>query len=285
MAEQDAIFKKISEALLMDYSSVYFVNAVTNEYYWYSVNPEFHSLSLEQGGDDFFKNIIRDCKKVIYEEDQHIFINDIQKENLLSDMKKGEMQSVEYRLMINGVPTWHALRLIRGLDDNADYFILGVINIDEEHKRREAEKETKRLKEIYNQIASSLAGKYDILYYIDIETSTFVEISATEEYKKLNVPATGSDFFADSRRSIKKYIHPEDQDKLIKIHYKDTMLKNLKHRNSYSVACRLVFDGQVRNIRHTEILSADKKHIIVCIENIDDEVKANLELKIGRAHV
>ena len=204
MADQNAIFKKIAEALLMDYSSVYFVNAVTNEYYWYSVNPEFHSLSLEQGGDDFFKNIIRDCKKVIYEEDQHIFIEDIQKENLLSDMKKGEMQSIEYRLMINGVPTWHALRLIRGLDDNADYFILGVINIDNEVKRRAAEKETTRQKEIYNQITSSLAGQYDTLYYIDIETSTYVEISSTDDYKRLNVPSTGSDFFADSRRSIKK---------------------------------------------------------------------------------
>ena len=279
MADQDAIFKKISEALLMDYSSVYFVNAVTNEYYWYSVNPEFHSLSIEQGGDDFFKNIIRDSKKVIYEEDQHIFINDIQKENLLSDMKKGEMQNIEYRLIINGVPTWHALRLIRGLDEKSDYFILGVINIDEDHKRREAEKETTRLKEIYNQITSSLAGRYDILYYIDIETSTFVEISSTDEYKKLDVPSTGSDFFADSRRSIRKFVHPEDQDEIIKIHYKDAMLKNLKNRNSFSISYRLVVDDKVKNIRHTEIMSSDKKHIIVCIENIDDEVKANLELK------
>jgi hypothetical protein len=60
---KNEIFKKISEALLSDYSSVYYVNAVTNEYYWYSVNPEFHSLSLEKGGDDFFKNLIRDSKK------------------------------------------------------------------------------------------------------------------------------------------------------------------------------------------------------------------------------
>ena len=50
MTEQERIFNKIAEALLVDYSSVYYVNAVTNEYYWYSVNPQFHSLSLEQGG-------------------------------------------------------------------------------------------------------------------------------------------------------------------------------------------------------------------------------------------
>lgn len=279
MAENDIVFKKIAEALLVDYSSVYYVNAVTNEYFWYSVNPEFLSLSLEQGGGDFFKNIIRDCKKVIYEEDQHIFIEDIQKENLLNAMKKGSMQSIEYRLMINGVPTWHSLRMIRGLDDHSDYFILGVINTDEEHQRREKEKELARLKDIYNQITSSLAGQYDTLYYIDLDTGTYVEISSTDDYKKLNVPATGSDFFAESRRSIRKYVHPEDQEKIIKIHYKDAMIQNLKHRNSYVIAYRLVVAGQVKHIRHTEILANDKKHIIVCIENIDDEVKANLELK------
>ncbi len=278
MNNQDEIFKKISEALLTDYSSVYYVNAVTNEYCWYSVNPEFHSLSLEQGGDDFFKNIVRDCKKVIYEEDQHIFLEDIQKDNLLSEIQKGSMQSVEYRLMINGVPTWHSLRMIRGLDDDSDYFILGVTNIDEEYRRREAEQETARQKEIYNQITSSLAGQYDTLYYIDTETSTYAEISSTDEYKQLNVPATGRDFFAESRRSIRKYVHPEDQDMVIKIHYKDAMLNNLKHRNSFSLAYRLVVSGVVKNIRHTEIMASDRKHIIVCIENIDDEVKANLEL-------
>ena len=276
MTEQEIIFKKIAETLLADYSSVYYVNAITNEYFWYSVNPEFHSLKLEQGGEDFFKNIIRDCKKVIYEEDQHIFIEDIQKDRLINAMQKGTMQNIEYRIMINGVPTWHELRLIRGLDDVADYFVLGVINIDDDYQRREAEKEIARQKEIYDQITSSLAEQYDTLFYIDIETNTFVEISSTDEYKKLNVPATGNDFFAESRRSIRKYVHPEDQDLAISLHYKDVMQKNLKNRNSYSVAYRLVVDNQIKNIRHTEIMAKDKKHIIVCIKNIDNEVKEKL---------
>lgn len=275
----DDILKKISEALLVDYSSVYYVNAVTNEYYWYSVNPEFHSLKLEPGGDDFFVNLERDCRLAIFEEDQHIFLEDLQKEKLLGDMKKGSMHNIDYRLMLNGVPVWHSLRMIRGLDDDSDYFILGVINIDEEYKRKENEKELARQKEVYNQITASLAEQYDTLYYIDIESSTYVEISSTDDYKKLNVPATGSDFFAESRRSIRKYVHPEDQESIIKIHYKDAMLKNLEHRNSYSVAYRLVVNGQVSHIRHTEIMASDGKHLIVCIENIDDEVRARLELK------
>ena len=94
MTRQEEIFKTIAESLLADYTSVYYVNAVTNEYFWYSVNPEFHSLNLEQGGDDFFKNIIRDCKQVAYEEDQHIFIRDIQKEKLLRNLNGKVLERV-----------------------------------------------------------------------------------------------------------------------------------------------------------------------------------------------
>ena len=274
MAAQETVFHKIAEALLVDYTSVYYVNTVTNEYYWYSVNPEFLSLQIEQGGKDFFQNVIRDATQVVYEEDQHIFMEDIQKEKILSAVKKGEMLNIEYRLVINNEPVWHSLRLIRGLEDEGDYLILGVINIDKEHRRREKEKETRRQKDVYDQITSSLTEQYDTLYYINLEDSTYVEISSTDEYKKLNVPATGSDFFAESRRSIRKYVHPDDQEKIISLHYKDAMLANLQNRNSYSIAYRLVVNGQVKHIRHTEILARDKKHIIVCIKNIDAEVAA-----------
>ncbi len=279
MSIQDDVFKKIAEALLVDYSSVYYVNAVTNEYYWYSVNPEFHSLSLEQGGDDFFKNIVSDCKKVIYKEDQHIFLKDLQKDRLLNDMKKGSMQSIDYRLMIGGKPVWHSLRMIRGLDDNADYFILGVINIDEEYHRRESERETARQKEVYNQITDSLAAQYDTLYYIDLETNKYTEITSNSGSEKMNIPVTGNDFFAEFRRRSKKYVHPEDRENLIEHHHKDVILNTLKNRNSYSFEYRLVVDGHVKYVRHTEMLSGDRKHLLVCMESIDDEVEARRKNK------
>ena len=279
MTRQDDIFKKIAESLLVDYSSVYYVNAVTNEYYWYSVNPAFHSLSLEQGGDDFFKNIIRDCKKVIFEEDQHIFIEDIQKDNLLAAMKKGSMQSIEYRLMIDGVPTWHSLRMIRGLDEDSDYFILGVINIDEEYHRRQLAAETSQQKELYNQILNALAGQYDLLFYVDLEDNSYTEIASTEGYKRMNIPGSGKDFFAENRKNARNFVHPEDQDMVVSVHYKDTMLKNLSNSKSFSIEYRFVINERVIHVRQTEIMAEDKKHIIVCIKNIEADVRAKLELK------
>ena len=55
---------------------------------------------------------------------------------------------------------------------------------------------------IYNQVTSSLAGPYDTLYYIDVETGTYAELSSTDEYKKLNVPGNRKGFLC---RKQKKY--------------------------------------------------------------------------------
>ena len=63
MTKQEDIFKKIAESLLTDYSSVYYVDMNTNEYFWYSLDSKFHSLHLEQGGDDFLPDSIEiDCE-------------------------------------------------------------------------------------------------------------------------------------------------------------------------------------------------------------------------------
>ena len=147
MITAEETIKRIAEALLVDYTSVYYVDARTNEYYWYSVDPKFCSLKIEPKGEDFFVNIVRDAKQVVYEEDLHIFLNDLTKEKMLAELKDGKMQQIEYRLMIDGRPVYHALRLIHQTsseDGGAGCFILGVMNIDEEYRQRDREHDQRR---------------------------------------------------------------------------------------------------------------------------------------------
>ena len=63
MEHKDEIFSKIAEALLIDYTSVYYVNAVTGEYRWYSNDSDFHSLKIQQRGSSFFEDLIRDAER------------------------------------------------------------------------------------------------------------------------------------------------------------------------------------------------------------------------------
>ena len=82
MISTEELYKRISESLLIDYTSVYYVDAVTNEYFWFSVDPDFYSLRIEPKGDDFFVNIVRDAQNVIYPDDLHIFLEDMKKEKI-----------------------------------------------------------------------------------------------------------------------------------------------------------------------------------------------------------
>ncbi len=282
MINNDPVFTKIAEALLVDYTSVYYVNAVTNEYQWYSADPEFHSLHIEQGGDDFFKNLLRDADQVVYEEDKHIFMRDIQKENLLSQMKKGTMQKIEYRLMIDGKPVYHALKLIRGISDDSDYFILGVQNVDKAVHNRILTEEHEKEREIYNQIADSLAEHYDTIYYIDVEDNSYFEYSSTDTYRSLQVPAKGDDFFIESNKNLKKYVHPDDQARIIPLFKKNVMLTNLENKSSYTISYRLIMGDDVMHCRCSQMWTGDKKHIIICIENINHEVMAREALEESR---
>ncbi len=279
MLYNDPVFLKIAEALLVEYTSVYYIDAKTNEYQWYSADAEFQSLHIEQGGKDFFKNLKRDADKVIYEDDKHIFMQDIQKEHLLSLVRKGDKRRIEYRLMIDGKPVYHALSLIRGVGVSDDYFILGVKNVDKEVRDRQKAEKFEQEREIYNQIAESLAGHFDTLYYVDIDTNEYFEYSSTDTYKNLNIPTKGNDFFSESLKNMKIYVHPDDQERVIPLFNKRVIKRNLINSRMFSVTYRLVIFGSVMHCRCIQIWANDKKHILVGIENINDEVRASALLE------
>ena len=277
MFSNDKIFNKIAEALLVDYSSVYYVNAVTNEYQWYSVDPEFHSLHIEQGGNDFFKNIIRDADKVVYEEDKHIFTEGFQKEKLLAEIKTDTMKSIEYRLMIDGKPVYHTLRLIRGVSDDEDYFILGVINIDERVRERERLRQAENERELYSRISESLAAYYDVLLYIDSETGSFSEFSFDKKTGTICVTNEGSNFFESMTVMINDNFYRLDRKNIIRALTQENLKSELQDKKQYIIESRIVSNDEPIHTRLTAMWSSDHSHFIIGIENIEEQLKKEHE--------
>jgi len=132
--------------------------------------------------------------------------------------------------------------------------------------------------EIFKQILESLAGQFDTVYYVDAETNHYFEYSSNDAYKSLSIPSEGDDFFAESRNNIPKYVYPEDQEKVINLLYKEEMISRLEQTKSTSIKYRLVVLDDVVNIRLTAIWANDRKHLIVFIANIDDEMRAKQKL-------
>ncbi len=280
--EERVVYARL-HALTGNFICVYVVDPQTDSYRAFSATDDYvNSFAQAKEGEDFFNTVRKAAGTFNHPDDLDWFLAVFTKENVMAEIRENGIFTLAYRVMMDGKPLHVQMNAAVVEEKEGARLIVGLNDIEAQHRQKEIELETARQKEIYDHIASSLAAQYDTLYYINIDDNTYSEISSTDEYKKLNVRATGNDFFAESRRSIAKYVHPEDQGKALAIHYKDVMLDNLKNRNSYSVAYRLVVNGKVSHIRHTEIMARDRKHLIVCIENIDEEVRAQLTLKADR---
>ncbi len=142
------------------------------------------------------------------------------------------------------------------------------------------EETEKKEKAIYDHIATSLAEDYEAMYYINIETGEYLEFSTSEEYKSLNVHSTGKDFYAESQTNSVKYAHPDDRDFARSLYDKETMIRNLEGRKSYSYKYRIMVGDEPRYFRFTIMRANDDKHFVLYEKDIDDEITAeNLRLE------
>ena len=277
--DSSAIYARL-HAITGNFICVYVVNPENGSYHEFSATEDYEkSFSQAKEGEDFF-GVLRDAiLSYSHPDDRDRVLSRLTRENVMETVAQNGSFSLVYRIMMDGKPLYVQMNAAMVEENDGLRLIVGLNDVDAQVRQRERDEEIARQKDVYDQITASLAEQYDTLYFIDLETSTYLEISSTDEYKKLNVPATGNDFFAESRRSIRKYVHPEDQDKVMRLHYKDVMLGNLENAHSFSMNWRLVVNGQVKHIRHTEILSRDEKHIVVCIKNIDAEVQAERAMR------
>ena len=141
-------------------------------------------------------------------------------------------------------------------------------------------------KEIYDQIATSMAEDYEAMYYIDLNTGEYMEFSSSPEYASMNVQMEGKNFFTEVKANIEKYVHPDDRAFSESLHSKESILKNLENRKSFSYKYRIMVNGQSRHFQFTILRVIDNRHIILYEKDIEDEVTAEkMQLENQKKHV
>ena len=131
--------------------------------------------------------------------------------------------------------------------------------------------------EVFKQIALTLSTHFDGLYYVDIETGSYIEFVPIGILKEMGLPSKGKDFFKDAVKCAKKCVHPDDLEQALKFLNKEMMLDYLSAHSSHAAIYRLVVDGEITHLRHIEFLSEDKKHIVFCAKNVEAEYRKEEE--------
>ena len=262
---------KVATALLIDYTSVYYIDLDTGYYEAYSTNQGYQNLSLAASGDDFFADCARDIVTVVYQDDQELVSRNLTREGL-RNIKNGDAVSFIYRLLIDGEPIYHTMRLIHDASDEDDCLILGVINVDNSIR---VEKATS----IYNSIAKTLADRYATIYYVELSNDHYTEYSSSNDYKDLDILPEGDDFFNVSAGNIKKFLHPDDQKKVLDVFEKEHFIALTENGKMYQIEYRLIMNGVAHYVRLKAMRSETEEQLIVAIENIDDEIKKDEAIK------
>lgn len=131
----------------------------------------------------------------------------------------------------------------------------------------------------FYQISIALSDYYDCMYYVDIESKLFMEFLPSRLFKDIPHQKSGNRFIKFARTTARKYVHPNDLKKIISIYDKKKLQELISNGAPYSVPIRLVLNDKIIHTRHVIIICEDKKHLLSCIVNIENEVQEKAEQK------
>ncbi|MBO4386530.1 MAG: GGDEF domain-containing protein, partial [Treponema sp.] len=141
-------------------------------------------------------------------------------------------------------------------------------------------------KEIYDNIATSLAEDYEAMYYINIESGEYLEFSTNQEYDSMNIPIKNRNFYTEAKTNIENYVHPDDREFAKSLYNKESILNNLENKKSYSYKYRILIGGQPRHFQFTVMKASDNRHFILYGKDIDNAITAdNMRSENQKNHV
>lgn len=270
---QDKVtYSRIAMSLASDYESVYYINTEDGSYIEYGMSDsKDEELSIISSGKNFYSDVQSSISKFVFEDDQQKSTDILSQSRLMDAFNKKETMVLSYRVMTDGKPVYYNLKVTHGRDEDEKYIIIGIKNVDAQVRQEEKNRQAVQEGETFGKIAQALASRYEVLYFVDIETNEYVEYSSSDEYSKLEIGDTGKDFFEDTQKNMKRDIFPDDYPMMAKTMEKEYFLEKLSTSGVISVNYRLVLNGkpvymELRAVRPKN----DNKHVVVGAINVND---------------
>ena len=274
-SKTDISFLRAALALASDYETVYVIDNTDDSYAEYRASGLDNELQLCLTGADFYADTQRNCRILVYPDDQESFLDHFKKEKLLRSLENGRSCSVDYRLVIDGEPVFYSLKAIRDIHGDSDIIIIGVQNVDVQMRQQLADKKEKTA---YAEIAASLASLYEVIYYIDIDTDNFTFYRTNSSYAEPGLKMDGSDFFNMTISDLQNSVHPEDKERVIEQMTKDRLVSDLEKTGSVSFTYRQKLGGEMKYMRLLAFLQKEHKNrIVVAVRDVDALVRRENE--------
>ncbi|MCR4850794.1 MAG: diguanylate cyclase [Lachnospiraceae bacterium] len=273
--KEKEIYNNIADGLAGDYEAIYYVNIESGTYREFSASEKYRSMLVPKYGEDFYKETRENVGRYAHPDDRAFAQSLYYKEKMLMRLRSRRSYSYKYRIMVNGEVRFFRFDVMLAQDGR--HFILCDKDITDEITAENSRMEDQKKQVTFGQIAESLALNYDVIYYVDAKDGNYVGYTSRNIYGQLEVNRSGDDFFADSRKNLQAIIHPQDRERVLEMVNSDHLISALEDRKEYNIEYRLIIDDRSQHTRMSVRKSSDSKHLIIGVENIDDEVRKEKE--------
>lgn len=129
----------VAQALSSDYFLIFYIDTKTDRYIEYRPTESDTELDMEQGREDFFNTSRESIFTNVCEESREQVRRLFDKEHLLELLRENGSYTIDYRYLMNGVPTYIHMKASRMADRDDPHIVLGLRNIDERVRREQAQ--------------------------------------------------------------------------------------------------------------------------------------------------
>lgn len=273
-----AAYEEIVDALSDDYFNLYYVDLETDEFIEYGSRTDAEHSAAETRGTDFFNEAKKNALVYLYEEDQQRFISALDKETLTAEIEKYGSFTMNYRLLVDGVPTYVSLKATRGSRDGR-HIVIGVNNIDSQMKDRAAARRAEEDRKAYRRF-SALNNNLIVLYLVDPLSGHFDEFTSSGDYARLEIEKEGEDFFRSALENSRRVVHPEDQQLFMSQFTKENLLNMIERDGMFVLDYRLLIGGLPSYVRLKASKFEEDGKTTLIIGLLDEDAQIRQEKKI-----
>jgi diguanylate cyclase (GGDEF)-like protein len=200
----------------------------------------------------------------------------------LYHLNQSETVSLTFRQKVNDTLRYVTAFIVRPRNDER-HIMVAVTNMDAQIRREQSAIAENR---DFAEIAKALAGRYEVIYQVNLDTGEYQEFNASERYARLNIGSKGEHFFEDCQQNMKSDIYPEDYPMMALAMQKDHLLSSMNETGKCFLNYRLMLDGRPQYVTLFAVRpKEDSTHILVAVANVDaaKRMEMDFDAAVGTA--
>ena len=271
------IFTHIAQTLAHGYMGLFYVDLNTEEFIEYQTDATDGSLSEARRGWHFFEECQEMIEERVYPEDREEVTAAMDRKTLVAALDQNNSFLLTFRVQRDGEPMYVSMKITRMTDDER-FIIIGMSDVDEQMKHRQAAQRMLEEQTAYGRI-SALAGDFLSIYVVVPESGQYREFSSATGFDAFSMPEDGANFFSDFRENTIKAVYPEDQNRVFTALTMENAMEEIEINGMFTLTYRLMVDDEPRYVQLKASLleEQDGQHLVVGVNDIDAQVRQEEE--------